>query len=67
MNSKVPEFLNRSTHLSEVELRIFLGGDTLNLNEGSVGAGVALSALVAQDAAFAVQSTKLKRHQSVSD
>ena len=43
-------------------MRILLGGDTLNLNQRSVGARVALSALVAKDAAFGVQSAS--RNQS---
>lgn len=43
-------------HLSKVELRILLSSDTLNLYQRSVGAGVALSTLVAQNSAFAVQS-----------
>jgi hypothetical protein len=39
-------------HLAEVELRILLVSDALNLDEGGVGAGVALAALVAEDAAL---------------
>lgn len=46
------------TYLAEVELRILLGGNTLNLDEGSVGAGVALAALVAEQAALRVESTR---------
>ena len=41
-----------TTYLPEVELRILLRGDTLNLEEGGVGAGVALGALVAKDTAL---------------
>jgi hypothetical protein len=48
-------------HLSEVELRILLGRDTLNLNQRCVGSCVALAALVAQNASFAVQSTREKK------
>lgn len=44
------------TYLAEVELGIFLCCDTLDLDEGCVGAGVALSALVAEDASLAVES-----------
>jgi hypothetical protein len=40
------------THLAEVELRILLVADALDLDEGGVGAGVALAALVAEDAAL---------------
>ena len=41
-----------TTYLPEVELRILLRGDTLNLEEGGVGASVALGALVAKDTAL---------------
>ena len=40
------------TYLSQVELGVLLRGDTLNLEERGVGAGVALGALVAEDAAL---------------
>lgn len=36
-------------HLPQVELRILLGRDTLDLNESGVGTGVALRALVTED------------------
>ena len=49
------------THLSEVELGILLVGDALDLEEGGVGAGVALAALVAENAALAVESTTKRR------
>lgn len=44
------------THLAQVELRILLGRNTLDLNQRGVGAGVALSALVAENASLAVKS-----------
>ena len=47
-----------TTNLSEVELGLLLVGDTLNLDEGGVRAGVALCALVAKDAALAVESVR---------
>lgn len=47
-----------STHLSEVELRILLVGDTLDLNECGAGGGVALCALVAENASLRVESTE---------
>ena len=34
------------THLAKVELRVLLRGNTLDLEEGGVGMGVALSALI---------------------
>jgi len=43
-------------YLAEIELSVFLVGNTFYLNEGSVGAGVALCALVSKDAALAVES-----------
>ena len=46
------------THLAKVELRVLLRGNTLDLEEGGVGASVALSALVAEDAPLRVESTK---------
>ena len=46
------------TYLSQVELGVLLRGDTLNLEEGGVGTGVALRALVAEDAPLRVESTK---------
>jgi len=42
--------------LAQVELRILLRGDALNLKKGGVGAGVALAALVAKDTTLRVQS-----------
>lgn len=39
-------------------MRILLGGNALNLNEGGVGASVALAALVAEQAALRVESTR---------
>ena len=42
--------------LAEVELSVLLVGDALDLEEGGVGVGVALAALVAEDAALAVES-----------
>lgn len=47
-----------STYLAKVELSILLGGDTLDLNEGGVGTGVALSALVADNASLGVESSE---------
>lgn len=55
----------QQTYLPKVELSILLRCDTLNLDERSVGAGVALSAFVPEDAAFAVQSATFKVTQSV--
>jgi len=43
-------------YLAEVELGIFLRCDALDLDEGGVGAGVALSALVAEDTSLGVES-----------
>lgn len=40
--------------LAEIELGVLLGCAALYLDEGRVGAGVALAALVAEDAAFGV-------------
>jgi len=42
--------------LSEVELSILLGRDTLDLKEGSVRTGAALATLVTENAPFAVES-----------
>jgi hypothetical protein len=42
--------------LPEVKLGVFFRGDAFDLDEGCVGAGVALGAFVAEDAAFAVES-----------
>lgn len=44
--------------LSEIELGILLGRYALDLEEGGVGAGVTLGALVAENAAFGVESTQ---------
>lgn len=49
---------DRPTHLAKVELCVLLSGNTLDLDEGSVGAGVALCALVTDDASLRVESTK---------
>ena len=46
------------TDLAEVELSVLLVGDALDLEEGGVGVGVALAALVAEDAALAVESAR---------
>ncbi len=54
------------THLSKVELRILLCRDALNLDEGGGGVGVALAALVAEDASLGVESTKSSRENQVS-
>ena len=45
-------------HLAEIELRVLLGSHTFDLDEGSVRAGVALGALVAEDATLRVQSAR---------
>lgn len=42
------------THLSEIELGILFAGYTLDLDERSVGTGVALSALVSNNTALAI-------------
>jgi hypothetical protein len=44
------------THLSQVELSIVLVGHALDLDKRGVGTRVALSALVAENAALGVQS-----------
>lgn len=44
-----------NAYLAEVELGILLRCDTLDLDEGGVGASVALSTLVAEDASFGVE------------
>jgi len=44
--------------LSEIELGVLLGRDTLDLEERSVGTGVALAALMAEYAPFAVESCR---------
>lgn len=49
-----------NTYLSEVELGILLCCDAFNLNEGCVGAGVALGTLVSEDASLAVESVHEK-------
>ena len=41
-----------ASHLAQVELRILLGCNALDLKERGIWAGVALSALVAKDTAF---------------
>jgi hypothetical protein len=53
------------SYLSEVELSILLGRDTLDLKEGSVRAGVALTTLMAENAPFAVESMGEKSGGSV--
>jgi hypothetical protein len=45
-----------SANLSKVELSILLVRDTLNLEEGGVGTGVTLPALMTEYAPFAVES-----------
>jgi hypothetical protein len=47
-----PEYIGDA--LSKVVLSILLVGDTLDLNEGCVWAGVAFGALVTQNATFGV-------------
>jgi len=54
-------------YLSEVELSILLGRDTLNLKEGSVRTGVALATLMTENAPFAVESIGEKSGESVLD
>ena len=54
-------------YLSEVELSILLGRNTLNLKEGSVRVGVAFSALMAENAPFAIESIGEKGGGSVLD
>jgi len=44
--------------LSEVELSILLGRDTLDLKEGSVGTGITLAPFVAEYTSFAVESCR---------
>lgn len=46
------------THLAQVELSVLLGGNALDLEEGSVGAAVALGPLVAQNATLGVKSAE---------
>lgn len=46
----------RNAHLAEVEFGVVFGGDTLDLEEGGVGAGIALPPLVAKDATLAVET-----------
>jgi hypothetical protein len=48
------------THLSEIKLCVLLSGDTLDLDEGCVGSGVAFGTLVAEDTSFRVESTKFE-------
>jgi hypothetical protein len=48
----------RLTYLAEVELRVLLGADTLDLNEGSVRASVTLSTLVSENTALAVEASR---------
>lgn len=43
-------------HFAKVELGILLRCDTLDLDEGGVGASVALGTLVAEDASLGVES-----------
>lgn len=50
--------INICNALAEVELGVFLVDNTFYLNEGSVGAGVALCALVSEDTALAVESCR---------
>jgi hypothetical protein len=47
-------------YLAEVELSIFLCCDALDLDEGGVGAGVTLGALVAEDTSLRVESVRRK-------
>lgn len=47
-------------YLAEVELSIFLCCDALDLDEGGVGAGVTLGALVAEDTSLGVESVRRK-------
>lgn len=47
------------THLSKVELGVLLGRDTLKVKQGGVGTGVALAALVAENASLRVESMKI--------
>lgn len=52
---------NSLTYLAEVELSIFLGGNTFNLNERGVGAGVTLGALVTENTSLRVESTNARK------
>ena len=45
-----------ATHLAEVELCILLVSNALDLDECGVGTGVALGALVAEDAPLRIES-----------
>jgi len=45
-----------NAYLAEVELGILFCCDTLDLDKGGVGASVALSTLVAEDASLGVES-----------
>lgn len=49
--------VNEGNTLAKVKLSILLGGNTLYLYQRSVRSCVAFGALMAQDAAFAVQSS----------
>jgi hypothetical protein len=48
----------RLTYLAEVELRVLLSADTLDLNEGGVRASVTLSTLVSENTALAVEASR---------
>jgi hypothetical protein len=48
----------RLTYLAEIELRVLLGADTFDLNEGGVRASVTLSTLVSENTAFAVEASR---------
>ena len=56
LNTLKSSCANGPAYLAEVELGILLVRDTLNLEEGGVGAGVALRPLVAKNAALRVKS-----------
>ena len=51
-----------SPYLAQVELSLLLVAHTLNLDQRGVGPAVALSPLVPQNTAFAVQSASSKLH-----
>ena len=59
--------IGQGGYLSEVELCVLLSRNTLDLKEGSVGAGVALTTLMAKYAPFAVESVEIGVSISLRD
>lgn len=55
------------TNLAKVEFCVILRRNTFDLEEGGVGSGVTLSALVPQDAALAVKSEYRRSSSQVQD